>query len=126
MLTLNKPPCFYDISSFSRVAVADVEERTILHGTKWSNARVQSNAGAALSFMAMLIQKEPRCLRADVRTGLGLGVSGACARQRALMATEPLKFNNSRTFKVSFLLLGAKSETSMCTSAIFATLMLNL
>lgn len=95
MLTLNKPPCFYDISS----QVSDVEERTTFQGTKWSNARVQSNAGATLSFIATLIQREPRCLKAAVRTGLGLGVSGACARQRVLMATEPLKFNNSTTIQ---------------------------
>lgn len=116
MLTLNKPPCFYDISSFSRVAVTDAEERTILRGSRdkmvehegaeqrWRNFIVHGDAhseGATLP--------ESRC---DNRTG-----------------TWCLKFNNySRTFKVSFLLLGAESETSMCgsTSAIFATLMSKL
>lgn len=34
MPTLNKPPFFYDISSFSRVAVTDVVERTILRGSR--------------------------------------------------------------------------------------------
>lgn len=31
MLTLNKPPCFYDISA--QVSVTDVEERTTFHGS---------------------------------------------------------------------------------------------
>lgn len=34
MLTLNKLPCFCDSSSFLRVAVTDVEQRTILRGSR--------------------------------------------------------------------------------------------
>lgn len=41
MLTLNKPPCLYDISSFSRVAATDVEERTILRRSREEMAELE-------------------------------------------------------------------------------------